>query len=226
MVERRRTDSHGRSRWRRLSGILGLLLAVALLSIGAVMFLTADPAAPGVDPNPPRPSAQSATDSAPIEDGPLPASPMLAPETLSLGPLGVTAPILDATVPDGVLTPPFDVTQVGKWVDGAGLESDDGTVLIAGHVNMSGQGNGALFNLSRMQPGEYVHTSDAQGAVTAWRGTSVVDRPKAAGIEESVLDGPEGPRRLAVVTCGGDLEFTDGVGDYEDNVYLYADRVS
>ena len=160
-----------------------------------------------------------------LGDGELPAPPVLAPGTLSLGPLGVTAPILDATVPNGVLTPPLDVNQVGKWVDGAGLDADAGTVLIAGHVNMIGQGNGALFNLSRMRTGEYVHTSDAQGAITAWRVTSVVDRPKTNGIEESVLDGTEGPRRLAVVTCGGDLEFTNGVGDYEDNVYLYADRV-
>ena len=35
--------------------------------------------------------------------------------------------------------------------------------------------------------------------------------------------GPEGPRKLAVVTCGGELQFEDGVGNYADNVYLYAD---
>lgn len=167
------------------------------------------------------------TDSFPLDDGILPVTPLLAPEILSLGPLGVTAAIRDATVPGGVLTPPIDVTQVGKWVDGAPLDSDSGTVLIAGHVNMTGQGHGALFILSRMQSGDYVHTSDAQGAVTAWRVTSVVGRPKSNGIGDSVLDGPEGPRRSAVVNCGGDLAFTDGViGDYEDNIYLYADRVS
>lgn len=226
MVERTRAKSRGKRGWRRLSGVLGLLLAVAMLSVGAVLLLTDEPPSPVIDPNPPRPSAQGTVDSAPIADGDLPAEPILPPETLSLGPLGVTAPILNATVPNGVLTPPFDVTQVGRWVDGAELESDTGTVLIAGHVNMSGQGNGALFNLSRIRPGEFVHTSDAQGAITTWRVTSVVDRPKADGIEQSVLDGPEGPRRLAVVTCGGDLEYANGVGDYEDNVYLYADRVS
>ena len=66
MTEQDRADSRDRSRWRRISGVIGLLLAVAALSIGAVMFMSAEPAAPGIDPNPPRPSAQSATDSAPV----------------------------------------------------------------------------------------------------------------------------------------------------------------
>ncbi|MCT2146777.1 class F sortase [Dietzia cinnamea] len=226
MVERSRVKCGGESGWRRGSGVLGLLLAVAMLSVGAMLFFTDEPASPVIDPNPPRPSAQGTVDSAPLANGDQPAPPMLPPETLSLGPLGVTAPILNATVLNGVLTPPLDVTQVGKWVDGARLESDSGTVLIAGHVNMSGQGNGALFNLARIRPGEFVHTSDEQGAVTTWRVTNVVERPKADGVEESVLDGPEGPRRLAVVTCGGDLEYINGIGDYEDNVYLYADHVN
>lgn len=150
-------------------------------------------------------------------------APLTTPVTLSLDPVGVQARILDATVPNGVLTPPGDVHDVGIWLDGATLDAVAGTTLIVGHVNLVGQGNGALFELGTIEPGEVIRTSDAGGTTTAWRVTAVTSRPKSAGIEESVLAGPDGPRRLAVVTCGGELQFDDGVGDYSDNVYLYAE---
>lgn len=152
-----------------------------------------------------------------------PTDALMTPNTLSLDPVGVQAPIVDATVPEGVLTPPENVKNVGIWLDGASLDSATGTTLIAGHVNLTGQGNGALFDLGTIEPGEVIRTSDATGKSTSWKVTAVTTRPKADGVEESVLAGPEGPRKLAVVTCGGELQFEDGVGNYADNVYLYAD---
>ncbi|MCW2295513.1 class F sortase [Rhodococcus erythropolis] len=145
--------------------------------------------------------------------------------TLSLDPINIDAPIVDATVINGVLTPPGDVKEVGIWLDGAPLDSATGTTLIAGHVNLAGQGNGALFDLGTLKPGQEIRTIGASGEATTWRVTAVVSHPKSDGIEDSVLDGPEGPRKLAVVTCGGDLEYDDGIGNYVDNVYLYADVV-
>lgn len=152
-----------------------------------------------------------------------PSDELMTPNTLSLDPVGVQAPIVDATVPEGVLTPPENVKNVGIWLDGASLDSVTGTTLIAGHVNLTGQGNGALFDLGTIEPGEVIRTSDATGKSTSWKVTAVTTRPKADGVEESVLAGPDGPRKLAVVTCGGELQFEDGVGNYADNVYLYAD---
>ena len=87
---------------------------------------------------------------------------------------------------------------------------------------MTGQGNGALFDLGTIEPGEVIRTSDADGQEYVVEGDCGDDTPKADGVEESVLR-PEGPRKLAVVTCGGELQFEDGVGNYADNVYLYAD---
>ncbi|WP_258957007.1 class F sortase [Rhodococcus globerulus] len=169
------------------------------------------------------PPAPTARQSAPAVLAP--ADAQMSPATLSLDPLGVQAPIVDASVIDGALTPPDDVSEVGIWLDGAPLDSQTGTTLIAGHVNLAGQGNGALFDLGTVEPGQEIRTSDAAGNSTRWRVTAVVSRAKADGIEESVLAGPDGPRKLAVVTCGGELEFSDGVGNYQDNVYLYADVI-
>ncbi|MEH6802655.1 MULTISPECIES: class F sortase [Rhodococcus] len=201
---------------RRVAFILAL---VALLVAGASMAFVGlrssdDDAA--IPPSPGVVMSHSANPAAPSDE-------LMAPNTLSLDPVGVQAPIVDATVPEGVLTPPENVKNVGIWLDGASLNSVTGTTLIAGHVNLTGQGNGALFDLGTIEPGEVIRTSDATGKSTSWKVTAVTTRPKADGVEESVLAGPEGPRKLAVVTCGGELQFEDGVGNYADNVYLYAD---
>ncbi|MFD4179601.1 class F sortase [Rhodococcus sp. NPDC058514] len=212
----------GRHRRRpsRIWALSGLVVALVVLAVGAVMLSGARQAPTPVDPNPPSVSALGSAPS-PVPDRPDLAA--MAPRILSMPRVGMSAPIGVSTVPGGVLTPPNDVSTVGIWLDGAPLAADEGTTLLAGHVNLVGQGNGALFNLALMQPGDIIHTSDDTGKPTAWRVTRVVERAKADGVEESVLDGPTGPRRLAVVTCGGELTYDNGVGDYEDNVYLYAD---
>ncbi|MDI9919094.1 class F sortase [Rhodococcus sp. IEGM 1379] len=211
-------DSAQPARKRRLR-ILATAATIVVLVVG--LLLTYLGTRPDEDPALPPTPAVGNTHPA-TADGTASSGVRLAANTLSLDPIGVLAPIVDASVIDGVLTPPANVHEVGTWLDGAPLDSATGTTLLAGHVNMTGQGNGALFDLGTMKPGQEIRTSDAAGNTTQWRVTSVVTRAKADGIEESVLAGPDGPRLLAVVTCGGELQYTDGVGSYADNVYLYA----
>lgn len=201
--------------------VLALLVGVVLV-LGAALVVVGFRPTEDTSAIPPGPggSAPSSTGFVP------PVEPLTTANTLSLDPVGVRAAIVNATVPNGVLTPPDDVRNVGIWIDGAPLDSATGTTLIVGHVNLIGQGNGALFELGSIQPGEVIRTSDATGTPTSWRVTMVATRPKDAGVEESVFAGPGGQRRLAVVTCGGELQFENGIGDYSDNVYLYADPVS
>ncbi|ORI18571.1 sortase [Rhodococcus erythropolis] len=201
---------------RRVAFILALIaVLVAGASMAFVGLRSSDDDA-AIPPSPGVVLSHSANPAAPSDE-------LMTPNTLSLDPVGVQASIVDATVPEGVLTPPENVKNVGIWLDGASLDSVTGTTLIAGHVNLTGQGNGALFDLGTIEPGEVIRTSDATGKSTSWKVTAVTTRPKADGVEESVLAGPDGPRKLAVVTCGGELQFEDGVGNYADNVYLYAD---
>lgn len=115
--------------------------------------------------------------------------------------------------------------MVGIWIDGATLDAEEGTTLSAGHGNLVGHGNGALLNVTLMKPGDVLRTSDAEGWTTSWRVTQMVDRAKVDGVEGNVLDGLTGPRKLPVVTCGGVLSYATGVGNYTDNVYLYAEQI-
>lgn len=206
----------GSARRGTRSRILLAVIAVLVIIVGSVGIYVGTR-----DNNDSVSATHSTTATTPLDETRVATTP--AHGTLSLDPINIDAPIVDATVINGVLTPPGNVEEVGIWLDGASLDSTTGTTLIAGHVNLAGQGNGALFDLGSLTPGQEIRTTGVSGNTTTWRVTAVVSRPKADGIEESVLDGPDGPRKLAVVTCGGELEYDDGIGNYLDNVYLYAD---
>lgn len=147
------------------------------------------------------------------------------PLTLALPGQGVSADITEATVENAVLEPPRNVAQVGIWTDGAHLDSATGTTLLVGHVDYIGQGDGALHNLIGMKPGDVIVTTDAKGEPTEWSVTEVTTRPKESGVDPAVFVGTEGPRMLALVTCGGSIEQTDRGGSYTDNVYVKAKLV-
>ncbi|MFJ1792998.1 class F sortase [Kitasatospora griseola] len=86
-----------------------------------------------------------------------------------------------------------------------GRPVDRGTTLTAGHVHDPAQGNGALYNLSRVRPDAVVETSDAAGNVTRWRVTGLSVVPKSH-LPPWGFAGPTGPRKLVIVTCGGPAE--------------------
>ena len=134
--------------------------------------------------------------------------------------LGVTAPLLAEPLARGSLTIPSDVHDVGWYSGGGQIGAQVGTLLLAGHVNYVGQGWGAFGHLADLQRGATVFTTNAAGAVRAWRVTAVTAMLQAA-LPQGIFDA-SGPRRLALVTCGGTLE-PDHL--YNDNVVVYATPV-
>lgn len=142
------------------------------------------------------------------------------PNSLSI-PGRADIPVVDATVREGVLEPPAgDIGTVGIWRGGAPLESESGTTLIAGHVNYVGQGNGAFFGLAGVRVGDRITTTGPGAVVAGWRVTEVQVTAKTVGVDQDALAGPDGARRLVLVTCGG--AFDDAASGYEDNVYVWA----
>jgi sortase family protein len=130
--------------------------------------------------------------------------------------------------PNGALTIPSDVHEVGLWDKGASIARPDGgavargTTLLAGHVDSQGQGRGALYDLYRLKAGALVYVVDANGYVSSWR-VSALQAVLKAKLPAAVFAGPAGPRRLAIVTCGGPVEHVEGVGNtYRDNVIATA----
>src|SRR5699024_8983131 len=145
-------SGHRRGRVR-IGAVVGLVVALAVVVAGAVLLIGTTGRTQATDHSPPDVSARSAPETTATDA----VDPPSAPRTLVLGGIGVEAPIGQATVPGGVLTPPHDVSKVGIWTGGAPLDSETGTTLLAGHVNLVGQGRGALFDLALMQPGDIIY---------------------------------------------------------------------
>ncbi len=142
------------------------------------------------------------------------------PSRLRQPDLGVDAPVLPVGVrTDGELEVPDDPRLLGWWRQGA-HPGGPGGVLIAGHVDSSDRGPGALFNLARTRPGQtlIIETNLGPHRYTV----SGVRRYDKADLPTSLFS-TTGPGRLTVITCGG--EFNTITRQYADNVVVTADPV-
>lgn len=236
--------------WPRSVRIGALVAALALVALGVTAIVagsrsqsaaaaplptsqfsdaTLPPLAPG-DTLPTTSAAPVARDAAPATGGSA-ASSSSAPWTfaganrLFVQSLGVNAPWTDEGISGGGLVIPSDVKVVGRWTGGAAVDATTGTVLLAGHVNYIGQGNGALYKLAQTKPGAVVVVNDAAGQHTTWRVQSLQVVQKNA-LPSSIF-APTGARQLVIVTCGGPImKVADGHGGtyntYRDNVIVTA----
>ena len=246
------------ARRHRMSILLVLMFAVALVLGGAILVLASSKSTPAAAAPLPTRTFSEATVAAPLtgdvippSTGPVPgavdnsvppgssasARPSGAPTTstgwafdganrIFVKSLGINAPWINEGANKDGLVIPSDVHTVGRWTGGADIDATSGTVLMAGHVNYVGQGNGALYRLSQIQPGAVVVVTDAAGARTSWRvsGLQVVQK---AALPTSIFNN-SGPRHLVLITCGGPLlKVSDGHGGtfntYRDNVIVTAD---
>lgn len=145
-----------------------------------------------------------------------------APVRLAVPALGVDTVVDPVGVePDGQMTIPAEVDRVG-WYRFGPAPGDDGSAVLAGHVDDAEQGLGAMAPLREAEAGDEVVVTDAAGTATRWR---VVSREL---ISKQVLPldrlfARDGPPRLTLITCGG--PFLPEFRSYRDNVVVVAERV-
>ena len=222
--------------------VLGLALAVGVPTAWAVTRPAAAAGAPVADvlaDAPPSPSAAPPPDRLPdrsLDRFPnrlpeltaRPAAPSAAdappaPVRITAPGLGLDAPIDAVGVePDGTMTLPDDVDRVG-WYRFGPVPGQEGSAVIAGHVDDVDQGLGVLAPVRDAEVGDEVEVTDGDGGTTRWR---VVAREliskRALPLDE--LFRRDGPPRLTVITCGG--PFLPEVGGYRDNVVVVAEALS
>ncbi|MGO4204575.1 class F sortase [Rhodococcus sp. TAF43] len=148
--------------------------------------------------------------------GPLPDNHLVIPaigvET-ALDPLGLAS--------DGSLLLPREVSQVTYWTGSAPITAPDGGILVAGHVDNANQGEGALYWMHTLYPGDAVYLTK-EGVVTRWKITRMERFVKQA-LPEWAFQGAGGPRELHLVTCGGEVvKDSNGHGTYLENVVVTA----
>lgn len=205
----------GRAPRRAIARSAGLCACVAALALG-VALLVLGLRGPDAAPLPVH-TFSVIEPPAPEQTG-SPAVRVHPPNRLVIDSLGVDATLVPQRVDaDGELVVPGDVRTVGLWADGPGLHASSGTTVLAGHVDSHGD-LGALHPLHRIAPGANVVATDSAGRTGSWRITALLVHPK----DELPTFDAHGPRRLAIVTCGGAVVETASGRRYADNVIAIA----
>lgn len=140
------------------------------------------------------------------------------PTQLIVPAIGLRAPIIPIEVkPDGVLSPPVDVSEVGWWKRSARPGSISGQTLLTGHTVHTG--GGVMNRLGDVRPGELVQIRTPKGTVD-YRATKVFVYTRAQLAENAdQLFGQKRKRnRLVLVTCTG----WNGK-EYNSNIIVFAD---
>ncbi len=152
------------------------------------------------------------------------AAPTLPPLTLSIPALGVGPAPIGPTCSEsdtGVLEPPVNAQgMLCTWRGSAPPAAESGETSVAGHINY-GQIPGAAFaKLSQMRPGDPIYLRGATGGTQVWITRTTFERSKALPLDDTAFLGPDGPRSLALISCGGPL--IPGARSYANNVYVFA----
>jgi hypothetical protein len=213
--------------------VMVVLAVAAGLTLGAAGMLDMLVRSPGDTPalgsRPPEPPAEdraassraAGAERAPAP-GPAPVVPTASPLSVTIGALGVSAPLVPVGImSDGAMEIPEEVGVVGWYArEGRRISpGDPGTAVLAGHRDSRQQGRGALHDLGELEEGDVIHVVHIDGHVSVWQ----VDRTMLTPRDELPTDAlyrSEGAPQLAIVTCGG--RFERSARSYTHNVIVIA----
>ncbi len=143
---------------------------------------------------------------------------VVAPVRLRLPSIGVDARVVAVGVArDGQLDVP-DADDVGWYRYGPAPGHGAGSVVLAGHVDMSGR-RGVFWSLRSLRPGDEVLVTLENGTEARYLVTGLRQIPKRDLPVDEVFS-PHGPEVLTLITCGG--SFDAGSGHYRDNIVAWA----
>jgi LPXTG-site transpeptidase (sortase) family protein len=104
------------------------------------------------------------------------------------------------------------------WYDDGPTPGEIGSAVILGHVD-SFTGPGTFFYLKNLKSGDSITVKLADGVVTHFAVTKVIEYSKTA-FPDRLVYGSHGTRSLQLVTCGG--TFDHQTGHYESNIVVYS----
>lgn len=169
------------------------------------------------------PAGYAPTIDSAVRQQPAAARSRLAANRLYIPSLGVYAPVDLAHAAGGELDLPSDASRVARYDASPDFAARSGTTIVAGHVTNTPQ-IGALFPLATIKTNALIYTSDSRGRLRAWKVLSV-SAPLKAQLPHTIFTA-SGPRRLAIVTCGGEVTWnTNGTRSYPRNIVVLAKPV-
>jgi Sortase domain len=142
------------------------------------------------------------------------------PVELVVGGIDLRIPIVATGVAtDGQMQLPADPARIGWYRYGATPGSGRGSVVLGGHLDSRQYGVGPLVRLARTRPGDVIELGLSDGRSLKYRTEAVRNVDKQALALDDVFD-RDGPRRLRLVTCGG--EYLPDRGGYQQNLVVTA----
>lgn len=108
------------------------------------------------------------------------------------------------------------------WYKHSSTPGSPGPAVIIGHVDSAAEGPSVFFNLGKLQKGDEVLVTRADGQVAVFRVDEIGRYPKADFPTQLVYGDTESPA-LRLITCGG--AFDAAAGHYLDNIVVFATLV-
>ena len=223
-----------RPNWRLRTLVLGIATAALLTGCGTGAGTGASSPAPvaaaptsATDGPTARPSPARTAPEVPVSGSDLAslaARTPPEPTSLAIGSLKVSLPVEPVGVQaDGQMEIPPLAERAGWYRFGAAPGQDEGTAVIAAHVDsVASAGLGPFARLGELRPGDQVTVGLADGGVATY---VVIDVRRIAKDEVTWEDVfvRDGGHRLVLITCGG--TFQPQVRSYSDNVIVTAEPV-
>jgi hypothetical protein len=120
---------------------------------------------------------------------------------------------------DGQMELPPNPERIGWYKFGPAPSATRGSVVLGGHLDSREYGVGPLVRLGRTRPGDLIGLRLSDGRTLQYRTEAVRNVDKQALALDVVFD-RTGPRRLQLVTCGG--EYIRDRGGYQQNLVVTA----
>lgn len=212
--------------------VLGLVLSLALVVGGVLLFRWSAPKAPV--PDPPKPDVSVSADVPPVGPSEAPASSGPSEEAKVMGSqdmepyhilipsLGVYAKMDVKGTNNGYLVLSPDPWILTVWSGSAPVEADTGATVLAGHSMFDGR-DGALRWLANVEPGNLVYTMGLDRKVQTFKVTERKNYYKESirALSEGWLG--DDSRRVVLVTCGGDfIPLGNGQYGFTENTVVVA----
>lgn len=193
----------------------GLLAATAALALAACGGPAGEP-----EPAPPSPTVSQTADPSPAPPPPEPSVPnqVANPVRVRIPAIGVDARVVPLAIDrHGTLEAP-DRFDVAGWNRDGPEPGEDGTAVIAGHVD-SRSGPAVFFRLRELADSDLIHVDRADGTTATFEVTGRAQYDKDRVPSDDVY-GSTGRTELRLITCGG--EFDQSRRSYRDNVIVFA----
>lgn len=191
-------------------------IAAALLLAACTATASAPEATPEPTPSAPREGAVDAHSAELV-----PVVPIAEPTLIEIPSAGISMVVRAVGVQaDGLMELPEETAVAGWYRFGPAPGSESGTTVLASHVDSLEYGIGPFAALRNLVAGTEITVTDSSGTLHRYGVTSVSSVQKQQLPVADLFD-RVGPRRLVLITCGGQFDYS--TLSYSDNIVVIAE---